>query len=97
MLVYLKTTVDRVDAFLKAEVPRVKLIYPESTFLLWLDFRNLGLHPKELKALMVEKAKLGFNEGRVFGPSGGGFMRMNIGTPWGNVEEALNRILSVLE
>ncbi len=96
LLAYLKTAVDRVDEFLKAEAPRVKLIYPESTFLLWLDFRNLGLHPKELKALMVEKAKLGFNEGRIFGPSGGGFMRMNIGTPRSNVDEALNRILEVV-
>lgn len=92
LMAYLKTTVDHVDGFLKAEAPRVQLIYPEATFLLWLDFRSLGLHPKELKALMLEKAKLGFNEGRIFGPSGGGFMRMNIGTPRSNVEEALKRI-----
>ena len=64
----------------------------EGTYLMWLDFRALGLSQAELKKLMIEKASLGLSDGTDFGEEGTGFMRMNIATPRKNVERALMQL-----
>ncbi len=81
-----------VDHFLKAELPSVKLTKPEATFLAWLDFSETGFSGKKLVEKVVKDAKLGLSPGRVFGPGGENFMRMNLGTQRANVEEALKRL-----
>lgn len=67
-----------VKAYLEKNIPDVGVLEPEGTYLLWLDFRKLGLSNQELKELMIKKAKVGFNDGVVFGETGSGFQRMNI-------------------
>lgn len=74
----------------------IRVIEPEGTFLLWLDCRKLGIPPKELNSFFVTKAGVAFNDGIVFGPSGYGFQRMNIGCPRAVIQEALNRIKNAL-
>lgn len=75
----------------------VQLIQPEGTYLLWLDFRSLKMNDDELKLFLQEKAKVGFNNGKSFGITGEGFMRMNIATTSENVKEGINRILKAIE
>lgn len=89
---YMQINMEFVENFLKVNVPAVKLIKPEATYLLWLDFRELGLTHDELKKFLVEKAKVGLNDGTSFGVEGTGFMRLNIAAPKAVVEEGLNRI-----
>lgn len=67
-----------VKDFLEKNIPEIKVIEPEGTYLLWLDFRKLNLSNKDLKELLINKAKVGFNDGAVFGETGDGFQRMNI-------------------
>jgi cystathionine beta-lyase len=59
-------------------------IRPQSSFLVWLDCRNLcsklGLSHEDLVDLFVNKAKLALNSGVAFGPGGEGFMRLNVGS-----------------
>ena len=70
-----------VDEFLRENVPGVKAIKPQASFLVWLDFTALGLPQKELMDLLLEKAHLALNDGSMFGRQGNGFMRLNVGTP----------------
>ena len=81
-----------VDHFLKTELPAVKLTTPEATFLAWLDFSETGFSGKKLAEKIIKDAKLGLSPGRVFGPGGENFMRMNLGTQQANVKEALKRL-----
>ena len=73
MLDYVKGNIDFVDEFLKSHLPQVKMIYPEATYMVWLDFRELKLTREELNDLILRHAKLGLNDGEVFGPGGEGF------------------------
>ena len=93
---YLAGTRDEVVKFLAAELPEVKAADLQGTYLMWLDFRYLGLEQKELEKLMIEKAGVGFSSGTDFGAEGAGFMRMNIATPRGNVMQALRQIKEAL-
>ena len=67
---------------------------PQGTYLIWLDFRELGLSPKDLEDMIVKKAGLWLDRGRVFGDSGEGYERINVACPRKTLEEALRRIKS---
>lgn len=89
---YLTANLDITQKFLKEKIPQVKLMRPEGTYLVWLDCSELDLKGKDLKDFMIEDAGLGFNDGRMFGTGGDGFMRMNIACPKQTLADALNKL-----
>lgn len=89
---YIGENVDYAYEFLSKELPTVTFIKPESSFLLWLDFRETGLTHEQVKEMLINEAKVGLNDGTTFGECGRGFFRMNIGTPKAVVKEGLERI-----
>lgn len=78
--------------FLAEHLPQLRVIRPQGTYLVWVDWRALGLAPAERKSLLMEKARVYLDEGELFGPEGEGFERFNIACPRSILEEALNRI-----
>lgn len=92
LLEYVKENIDFVDDFLKKNIPQIKVMHPEASFLIWLDCRELGLSQPELVNLFVNKAKLALNDGSMFGKEGEGFMRLNVGTPRSNIKKALENL-----
>lgn len=92
LLGYLQGNIRLVMEFCKNYLPAIIPIIPESTYMVWLDCRNLGFTDEELNEFFIRKARLGLNEGRQFGPGGEGFMRMNIACPRSVVLEALQRL-----
>ena len=72
--------------------PEVRLIEPEGTYLIWLDFRALGLSEERLERLIVREAKLWLDSGAIFGAAGEGFERVNIACPRAVLREALLRL-----
>lgn len=78
--------------FLKEKLPQVKLVEPEGTYLVWLDFKELNLSDKALDELIVQRAKLWLDGGTMFGPSGSGFQRVNIACPRSTLEKALQQL-----
>ena len=69
------------------------MIEPEATYLVWLDFRELGLDKDALKKLMQKQAKVALDEGYIFGEAeGAGFERINIACPRTTLQEGLERI-----
>jgi len=79
-------------SYLQENLPQVKLIEPEGTYLVWLDFKELGLDAKELEKFLAQKAQLALNPGYWFGREGAGYARMNIACPRSLLQEALFRL-----
>jgi cystathionine beta-lyase len=92
LMPYLQTTRDFAADFIAREIPQIKLIKPEATYLLWLDCRALEMSDAQLRDFFVRECKVGMNPGTVFGAGGSGFMRMNIGTRKALVIQALASI-----
>lgn len=90
--IFLSKNMDYVISFLKDEIPEVKVRKPEGTYLMWLDFRELGLKKEELSMFIQEKAKLALDDGFWFGENGEGFERINIACPRYMVEEGMKRL-----
>ena len=85
-----------VRSFLKNNLPKVRLIEPEGTYLLWLDFSAYGYTDSELDDIIVNKAKLWLDRGTMFGKEGEFYQRINIATPQPLLKEALERLQRVL-
>jgi cystathionine beta-lyase len=97
MLEYVMGNVYFVYKFLKDNIPHVKALIPQASFLVWLDCRQLELSQKKLVDLFVNKARLALNDGSIFGKEGEGFMRINVGCSRAYLEKALNRLLEAVK
>ncbi|MDR1703004.1 MAG: pyridoxal phosphate-dependent aminotransferase [Sporomusaceae bacterium] len=89
---YLAGNLDFARSFLRQKIPQVQLVEPEGTYLLWLDFKELGLSNDKLEDLIVDKARLWLNSGLTFGEGGAGFQRVNIACPRSVLKEAFVRL-----
>lgn len=91
-LEYIHGNMDYVYDFMTEKLPRIKVYKPQGTYLMWLDFRALGMTHDELLSMLVHRAGLGFDEGRKFGTEGICFMRLNLATSRKVLEEAMRRL-----
>jgi cystathionine beta-lyase len=89
---YIEGNVNTVTSFIAEKMPALKVIQPDSTYLVWIDCRSLSKTDAELKELLLEKGRLALEEGTKYGPGGEGFVRMNIGCPRSVVLEGLKRL-----
>ena len=80
-----------------ASVPQVSLIEPEGTFLLWLDFRKLGLAPEALTRFLRQEAGWAITRGVAFGVEGAGFGRLNIACPRAKLAYALDQLVKAIQ
>lgn len=92
---YLAKNLEFVRNYLHKKIPKIKLIEPEGTYLLWLDFNALGLSDDELDNVIVNKAKLWLDRGTMFGEEGKGYQRLNIASPRIVIKEAMDRLYKV--
>ena len=91
-LSYIQGNVDYMDEFLKANAPKIKVIRPQASYLVWLDCREMNMTQEELNRFFVDKARLALNDGAMFGKEGEGFMRFNAGTPRSVIEQAMKQL-----
>lgn len=92
MLAYVEQNIDFVIGYCAEQLPELRPLRPQASFLIWLDCRSLGLPQAELVDLFVNRARLALNDGAMFGPGGEGFMRLNVGTQRAMLAEALDRL-----
>ena len=92
MMDYVQGNYRYLENFISDRLPEIGVMKPEATFLVWLDFRAYGMNDRELNRFLVEKAKVGLNNGARFGTGGDGFQRLNIGCPRSVLKEGLERI-----
>ena len=92
MLDYLWNNYLLLEKFMKEHLPRVKVMKPEATYLVWLDFSDYGMKNEELSKFTTEQAKVALNDGGRFGIGGDGWLRLNIGCPRSVLKEGLEKL-----
>lgn len=80
--------------YIEENASQIKVLLPEGTYLLWLDFSKTGLSDSEINDRVLNKAKVWLDSGSMFGKEGEKFQRINCATPRIILEEALKRICS---
>ena len=91
LLTYLQENYQALETFFNEKLPEVKVMRPEATYLIWIDFSAYGLTDEALNKKLID-AGVGLNRGTQFGKQGAGFMRINIGCPRSILQAALERI-----
>ena len=89
---YIQGNLRYLEDYVARHMPRIKVVPPEGTYLVWLDCRGLGLDKWEQKALFLEEARVFLDDGFIFGRAGEGFQRINIACPRPLLAEALARM-----
>ena len=92
LLKYLKDNLDFVRYYINKYLPGMKLIEPEGTYLVWIDFNGLGIDDNYLNEIILRKAKLWLDAGNIFGNPGIGYERINIACPRKILEEAFDKL-----
>ena len=89
---YIVDNIAYMREFIATRLPRLRMIEPEGTYLVWVDFRRLGLDNDALEDLVLHKANLWLDSGAIFGPVGEGFQRFNIACPRATLTQALEQL-----
>lgn len=92
MLAYVEGNIDFMHDFIKKNMPKLDIIRPQASYLVFIDARGLQMPQEELVDFFAKKAKVGMNDGAMFGQEGRGFMRMNVGCPRSVLCKALTQI-----
>lgn len=78
-----------------ADIPGLRSMPLEATYLAWVDVSALGLDQAEIERRMVQEARIAANYGPTFGKGGEGWLRFNFATPRSRVAEAVSRLAQV--
>ena len=89
---YIRDNIAYMRAFLEERLPELKMTEPEGTYLVWVDFRGLGLTGDALEDFVLHKAKLWLDSGAIFGKVGEGFQRFNVACPRATLQQALEQL-----
>jgi cystathionine beta-lyase len=89
---YLTGNLKILQEFVAANLPLIRVIPPQATYLIWLDCSRTGMSSETLKSFMNHEAGLGLNDGPQFGKEGEGFQRINIACPRQVLHEALVKL-----
>lgn len=94
---YIYENVKYMSKFVKENFPKAKMVEPEGTYLVWVDFSGYGFSNEELEHLMLEEAKLWLDSGIIFGPETAQFERFNVACPRVTLEQALTQLKDALD
>lgn len=81
-----------VDVFGKET--KIKVMKPQGTYLIWLDFSDYDISDEELRKLLRDEAKVILNRGLDFGEEGALHARLNVAMPTSVLEEVCQRIIA---
>lgn len=93
---YLLDNLDFLMDYLQKNIPAIKAVRPEGSYMVWLDFRKLGKTPEELRQLLLD-AHIGLTYGENFGPEGEGYERINIACPRSILTLCLERLKKLID
>ena len=92
LMLYLHDNLETLIEYFDKNMPGIKVIRPEATYLAWLDCNELPVAAEKLKEFFTFKAGVGLNDGTTFGKEGYGFQRINFACPRVLLLEGLERI-----
>lgn len=90
----LEKNIDYVTDYLTQQT-KIKVVKPQGTYLVWLDFSAYRLEHNELHRKLKEEAKVILNDGQTFGKEGVHHARLNAAAPFETIKEACERIAGV--
>ena len=96
LLAHLEGNRDFLHAFVAERLPGMRMVLPAATYLGWLDCREFGLEPDPYQ-WFLERARVGFNDGRDFGDGGEGHVRINFATSRAILAQVLERMEEALQ
>ncbi|OCL97085.1 Cystathionine beta-lyase PatB [Aliarcobacter thereius] len=97
LLIYLERNRDFLENFIAKNIPNIKVIKAEATYLMWLDISNFGLDSTTFTKKLEEIGKVRVISGSTFGENGDNFIRVNIACPKKILEQALNALKFTIE
>jgi cystathionine beta-lyase len=97
LLAYLKGNAELLTEYTEANLPGIRVLSPEATYLAWLDMKSFGMKSKQLREFMTREARIGCNDGPSFGPGGTGYQRLNFACPRSTLEKALHQLKQAVE
>ncbi len=92
MMDYVRENIHYTRNFIQKRIPQIRMNEPEGTYLVWMDFKALGLSPKQLESLILDKAGLWLDSGSMFGSIGEDFERWNVACPRKTLITALEKL-----
>jgi len=92
---YIDGNMEYVNKFIKENIPKIKFVIPEGTYLAWLDFRQFKLTQEEINNKIRNQANIYLSDGVIFGDNGKGFQRINVACPRSIIEECMSRLKEV--
>ncbi|MGL5054781.1 MAG: MalY/PatB family protein [Fusobacteriaceae bacterium] len=95
LLVYLKGNLDFIEKYLEENLPKIKMIKPQGTYMVFLDFNEYK--DIDYKKVLLDEAHVGLKGGEEYGSGGENFMRFCFASPRALIEEGLVRIKNAFE
>lgn len=92
MFSYVKENFSMAEQFFAGKLPQIKVYHYDCAYLIWVDWRALGISDEELERFLMEEAVVCVDMGYKYGPEGQGFTRIHLGTSHANVQAALQRL-----
>lgn len=96
LLVYLEGNWNTLDSFIEENLPEIKITPLEGTYLAWLDCSGMKIDRSPYE-FFLQEAGVACNDGKIFGPGGEGFVRLNFGCPRSMLLEGLERMKLAIE
>ncbi len=94
---YIEGNLEFVRSFLEERLPQVRLVEPEGTYLIWLDFGKVCSSAEELQELVEKKARLWLDEGSMFSKGSPLYERINLATQRSVLQEAMERLEAAIK
>ncbi len=82
--------------FVKKNLPKVRIVKPEGTYLIWLDISAMLPEGADVNKFMCEQARVAIDPGYWFGKGYEGYIRMNAATQRSRIEESMKRLAEAL-
>ena len=89
---YIRENRDWALAYIRENIPEIRVYPNEGTYLMWLDFSALDMSHKEIFDMIVNEAHVAVGDGRGFGEEGEKHFRFNLATTHRNVVKAFENI-----
>ena len=80
------------EAYIEKEIPDVRAVASQATYLLWLDCSGLIGCGREAAGFLRRETGLYLSEGSQYGGNGADFLRMNIACPRAVLKDGLERL-----
>ena len=97
LLEYLAENRTYAEAYIKENIPKLRTVHGEATYLLWIDCDSLQTDSETLTRRIEEKTGLILCDGCEYRGDGIHFLRMNLACPRSRLQDGLERLKKAVQ